>query len=83
MIEGINGSSGSLPPGTGHTTPDSAHCRNIDEMQSACEADGWSIEIRQLQAGEMTADTISRECADISLLDQTVSRRVEVIGQAP
>ena len=83
MTEGINGNSGSLPPGAGHTTPDSAHFRSIDEIQSACEADGWSIEIRQLQAGEMTADTISRECADISLLDQTVSRRVEFVGQAP
>ena len=64
-------------------TADTAEHCSIDEMQAACHAEGWSIEIRQLEAGTMNARMASRECADITLLDQFVSRRVELVGEAP
>lgn len=52
-------------------------------MQAASEAEGWSNEARQLQAGKLTASAVTGERADISLLDQSVPRRVKVGGEAP
>ena len=83
MTDGINGYSSSLASDALDITPGSAQFGSIDEMQSACEADGWSVEFRQLQAGELTASTVSRQCDDISLLDHCVSRRIEAVGQSP
>ncbi len=62
---------------------DSAHYCSVEEMQEACEKNGWSIEFRQLQAGQLTSSMAPGMCADISLLDQQVSRRFEVVGEAP
>jgi len=63
--------------------PDSAHYCSVEEMQEACEKNGWSIEFRQLQAGQLTSSMAPGMCADISLLDQHLSRRIEVVGEAP
>ena len=56
---------------------------NLDEMHAAYDEKGWSIEIRQLQAGRMTASLAQATCADISLQDLIVSRRIEVAGGTP
>ena len=63
--------------------PESVQFCGVEEMQAACVADGWSIDFRQLQAGRLTADIFAAQCADISLLDQGVSRRIEVVGETP
>ncbi len=63
--------------------PDSAYYCSVEEMQEACEKNGWSIEFRQLQAGQLTSSMAPGMCADILLLDQHLSRRIEVVGEAP
>ncbi len=74
----------SMPmPEIGVVRPDSSRFYSIEEMQAACEAEGWSIEFRQLQAGKLTSNLVTGTCADISLLDHGFSRRVEVVGEAP
>jgi len=74
----------SIPtPETDVVQLDSAHYCSVEEMQEACEKNGWSIEFRQLQAGKLTSSMARGMCADISLLDQQVSRRFEVVGDAP
>ena len=55
----------------------------IDEVQADHEANGWPIEFRQLQAGTFTASREQAMCADISLEDLSVSRRIEVAGNTP
>jgi len=52
-------------------------------MEAACQADGWSVEYSQLQAGKLIAETVLGRCADIALLDKCASRRIEAIGKAP
>ncbi len=59
------------------------HYRGIDDMQAACERNGWSVEFRQLDPGILAVSTASRDCADISLLDQSFSQRIEIVGTAP
>jgi AraC-like DNA-binding protein len=55
----------------------------IEGMQAAAEADGWSIEYRQIAAGRMTASAATVDCAGIALLDERVSSRIEVVGETP
>jgi AraC-like DNA-binding protein len=65
------------------TTADTMHYCGIDEMQGACQRNGWSVEFRQLEPGVLAVSTASRDCADISLLDQSFSQRTEIVGEAP
>ncbi len=79
----INGCNHDLRFPADASPPESVQFCGVDEMQAVCETDGWSIEFRQLQAGRLTANTFAGQCADISLLDQGVSRRIEVVGETP
>jgi len=56
---------------------------SLEEMQAASEAEGWSIEYRQLQAGALTARTVAGTCGNISLLDEYASQRLEIAGETP
>ena len=70
-------------PETGVVRPDPSHFCSVEEMQATCEEEGWSIEFRQLQGGNLTSSLVSGSCADISLLDHEFSRRIEVVGESP
>ena len=59
------------------------HYCGIDEMQAACERNGWSVKFRQLEPGMLAVSTASRDCANITLLDQIFSQRTEIVGAAP
>jgi len=83
MTNRNNGNSSRLSSDTADGAPNSARFHSIDEMQSMCESDGWCIEFCQLQAGKLTANTVSRQSGDISLLDHRVSLRIEAVGEAP
>ena len=65
------------------STHDSMQCCSIEEMQEASTAAGWSIHYRQLQPGQLMARAITGQCGPISLLDQSASRQLEVVGQSP
>ena len=68
---------------TNHSPLDSRRFSNIEDMEENCQANGWSIEYRQIQAGKLTANTIVGKCAHILLLDKSVSRRIEAVGTSP
>jgi AraC-like DNA-binding protein len=56
---------------------------SIEELQEASEADGWSVDYRQIQPGELKTQLAAGECATISLLDEIASLRVELFGSSP
>ena len=63
--------------------PDSIQFCSIEEMQEASIADGWSVEFRQLQAGDLKTHAVEGQCASISTLDEYTSHRLDVAGLSP
>jgi AraC-like DNA-binding protein len=61
----------------------SAKYSDIDAMQSACIAAGWSVVYRQIQAGPFSGTSNTAECGGITLLDESFNRRIEVAGRTP
>ena len=54
-----------------------------EEMEAANEAAGYSIRYRQIQSGRTTMSVTAGQCADIKLLDECVTGRMEVLGTTP
>jgi len=64
-------------------TVDSVQFCSIEEMQATADAQGWSANYRQLQAGKLLAGSYAGACGDITLADEFVSRQIEVVGTTP
>lgn len=62
---------------------DDIEFRSLEELQAANEANGWSVEYRQLQPGAVRATISEAECAGITLISETVDRIAEVEGTVP
>ena len=55
----------------------------VEKLQETAESAGWSIDYRQLHPGELKIRSIIQEEGEFSVVRQTVSRHLEVIGEAP
>lgn len=55
----------------------------VEAMQEASEAAGWDIEYRQMEAGQLEAQTVFQEVGESSLICETASRRLEIAAQTP
>ena len=64
-----------------HPALDSRHFYSIENIEAECQANGGSVEYRQLQAGQNTTSIALRKCADITLLDMSTSLQIEVVGK--
>ena len=69
--------------GTAPNAAESAHFCSIDEMQAATEAEGWEAQYNQIQSGRLKVSTYSRDYSDLSLMDETADRCIELVGQTP
>lgn len=63
--------------------PDFARFCSIEEMQAASEAEGWEVDYRQIQAGQLLSSTSVAQCAGFGFMDEFVSRRIELTGSTP
>ena len=64
-------------------TPDSVQFCSIEEMQDISEAEGWSVKYRQIESGVLKTHSTPGSSGSISLLAETASLRLEVVGRVP
>ena len=69
--------------GPRYDAPEWAWFVGVEGMQEAAQAEGWSIEYRQMTAGTMTASSATADCAGIGLMEERVSSRIEAVGETP
>lgn len=63
--------------------PEGELFQTIEAMQAASEAEGWSIEYRQMEPGPLRVSAIAGFLGDITLLHECSNRSLELVGEPP
>lgn len=55
----------------------------VEAMQAASEAAGWQCEYRQIDAGQLQAQTVYQPVGGSSLICETANRRLDIAARTP